>query len=83
MTDEIFDDILEYARTLANSEPNKKSMPSTSTQDEQLFMYDLQIPDDIHWKLVALAAMRQLDHETFAEQIIKDFVIKVTTKKKV
>ena len=46
-------------------------------------MYDLQIPDDIHWKLVALAAMRQLDHETFAEQIIKDFVIKVTTKKKV
>ena len=58
-------------------------MPSTSTQDEQLFMYDLQIPDDIHWKRVALAAMRQMDHETFAEQIIKDFVIKVTTKKKV
>lgn len=82
MTDEIFDDILEYARTLANSKSPKKTMSFISPQDEQLFMYDLQIPDDIHWKLVALAAMRQMDHETFAEQIIKDFVIKVTTKKK-
>lgn len=83
MTNGIFHEILEYARTLANSEPNKKPVSSTSIQDEQLFMYDLRIPDDIHWKLVALAAMRQMDHETFAEQIIKDFVIKVTTKKKV
>ena len=67
------DDILEYARQLA-------TQPMTENPEE--FMYDLKIPDKIHWKLVALAAMRKMDYETFAEQIIKDFVIKVTTKKK-
>jgi hypothetical protein len=59
MTDEIFDDILDYARKLAD-------------QPKPLFHlhYELDIPEDTHWELVKLAANLKMHHEDYAINVL-------------
>jgi hypothetical protein len=63
MTDEIFDDILDYARKLA-TEP----MPLNHLR------YELDIPEDTHWELVKLAADLKMHHEDYALNILINHV---------
>jgi hypothetical protein len=63
MTDEIFEDILEYARKLAT-----KPMPISHLR------YDLEIPEDTHWELVKLAADLKMHHEDYAQNILINHV---------
>ena len=59
MTDEIFDDILDYARKLAT-----QPMPLSHLR------YELDIPEDTHWELVKLAADLKMHHEDYALNIL-------------
>lgn len=56
------DDILEYAFQLA-TQPTFKNMPPRLS-------YDLEIPEDIHWELVKLAADLKMYHEQYAQNIL-------------
>lgn len=46
----------------------------TFPPDESTHSYDLQIKDDIHWKLVEMGASLKMDHESFVEFMIEDAV---------
>lgn len=53
----------------------------TTTADKPKWIrYDLEIPEEFHWKLVALGAKQQLDYETYAERVLKEFAVKATKK---
>jgi hypothetical protein len=59
MIDEVFDDILDYARKLA-------------TQPKMIshLRYELDIPEDTHWELVKLAADLKMHHEDYAINVL-------------
>jgi hypothetical protein len=46
------------------------SLPTT----EGKHSYDLQIKDDIHWKLVEIGASLKMGHESFVEFMIEDAI---------
>ena len=53
----------------------------TTTADKPKWIrYDLEIPEEFHWKLVALGARQQLHHEEYAESVLKEFAVKATQK---
>jgi hypothetical protein len=56
------DDILEYARQLANT---IDLSPMTSIK-----RYDLDIPEDTHWELVKLAADLRMHPEDYAQNVL-------------
>jgi hypothetical protein len=53
------DDILEYARQLAT----QNHMASHTR-------YDLELPEDVHWELVKLAADLRMHHEDYAQNVL-------------
>jgi hypothetical protein len=59
-------DILEYARQLA-TQPTVNFMSNYQR-------YDLEVPEDIHWELVKLAADLKMHHEDYAQNILIDHV---------
>jgi|DEB19_MinimDraft_3_1074340.scaffolds.fasta_scaffold00672_17 hypoxanthine phosphoribosyltransferase len=65
---------LEYAKQLL-----KKPM-STAQSKTKLIRYDLEVPEEFHWKLVALGANQKLHHEEYAERVLQEFAIKATQK---
>jgi hypothetical protein len=44
---------------------------------ETTYKYDLEIPEDIHWKLVMLGAKLKMHEETYVEQLLKEHVQQV------
>jgi len=66
ISDDIFDDILEYARQLAMQPRN-----DTIMGDKR---YDLEIPEDTHWELVKLAADLKMHHEDYAQNLLINHV---------
>jgi hypothetical protein len=57
------DDILEYARQLVS----KTTEPMTPIR----YHYDLEeLPEDIHWELVKLAADLRMHHEDYARNVL-------------
>jgi hypothetical protein len=52
-------DILEYARQLA-------TQPRMANNTR----YELELPEDIHWELVKLAADLRMHHEDYAQNIL-------------
>jgi hypothetical protein len=67
-------EMLEYAKQLIT-----KPMPTTQSKTK-IIRYDLEIPEEFHWKLVALGAKMKLDYESYAEHVLKEFSIKATKK---
>jgi hypothetical protein len=66
--------VLEYAKQLLKE-------PVTTPPDKtKTIRYDLELPEEFHWKLVALGAKSKLDYETYAERVLKEFAIKATQK---
>lgn len=67
-------EVLDYAKELL-SESVAKTESKTKT-----IRYDLEVPEEFHWKLVALGAKQKLYHEDYAERVLKEFAIKATQK---
>lgn len=65
MKDEIFDDILEYARKLATQPIPKEMMLSNGK-----YSLHLELDEDTYWGLVKLGADIKTDCETYAEHIL-------------
>lgn len=59
-------DILEYARQLA-TQPTVNFMGNYQR-------YDLEVPEDVHWELVKLAADLKMHHEDYVQNILIDHV---------
>jgi hypothetical protein len=59
---EVDEDIMEYARQLANQ-------PLTNFMTDYK-RYDLEIPEDTHWELVKLAADLRMHHEDYAQNVL-------------
>jgi len=57
-----YDDILDYARQLANT-IDYQSMKLNQR-------YDLEIPENTHWELVKLAADLRMHHEDYALNVL-------------
>lgn len=73
MTDkELFDrafDIVDRYRSLP---PNSIDNPMNSTKSK-MYRYDIEVPEDIHWTLVGLAAANKMDHETYVEEVLVEY----------
>lgn len=54
----------------------------TFPPDELMRSYDLEIKDDIHWKLVEIGASLKMDHESFVEFMIEDAIKSLEVVKK-
>lgn len=54
----------------------------TFPPDELTRSYDLEIKDDIHWKLVEIGASLKMDHESFVEFMIEDAIKSLEVVKK-
>jgi hypothetical protein len=59
---EVDEDIMEYARQLAN-QPLTNFMTGYKR-------YDLEIPEDTHWELIKLAADLRMHHEDYAQNVL-------------
>lgn len=53
-----------------------KHIQAAKTMDNKLHRYDLEIDDDTHWALVKLGAEYKMHYETYAEQVLKNHVVK-------
>jgi hypothetical protein len=53
----------------------EKPMETTTTTTKEFHTYHLEIPDDIHWILVALGAGSRQHEEDYAEKILIDYGI--------
>ena len=69
-------EVLDYAKELL-SESVAKTESKTKTKT---IRYDLEVPEEFHWKLVALGAKMKLDYESYAERVLKEFAVKATQK---
>ena len=49
-------------------------MPYQTPPTEGTHRYDLEIKDDVHWKLVELGATLKMHHEDFVEFMVEDAV---------
>jgi hypothetical protein len=65
-TKELVDRVLELL---------EKPMETTTTTTKEFHTYHLEIPDDIHWILVALGAGSRQHEVDYAEKILIDYGI--------
>ena len=49
--------------------------PMETKTTEEFHTYHLEIPDDIHWILVALGAGSKQHQEDYAEQVLIDYAV--------
>jgi hypothetical protein len=64
-----------------NTEFKFKVEQSMNQKEKPKFIrYDLEVPEEFHWKLVALGAKMKLDYESYAERVLKEFAVKATEK---
>jgi hypothetical protein len=55
--------------------------PMNNTQTKtKMIRYDLEVPEEFHWKLVALGAKQKLHYEDYAERVLQEFAVKATQK---